>query len=79
MCMEQLSGRLEQLIKSKLPWLARVKEMVDYCVDNNMYAILNIHWDGGWLEENPTYAKQTVVNAQQKALWEQIANYFQGV
>ena len=62
--------------KIKVSWLARVKEVVDYCVDNNMYAILNIHWDGGWLEENPTYAKQTAVNAQQKALWEQIANYF---
>lgn len=62
--------------KIKVSWLARVKEVVDYCVDNNMYAILNIHWDSGWLEENPTYAKQTAVNAQQKALWEQIANYF---
>ena len=62
--------------KIKVSWLARVKEVVDYCVDNNMYAILNIHWDGGWLEENPTYAKQVTVNAEQKALWEQIANYF---
>lgn len=62
--------------KIKASWLARVNEVVDYCVDNDMYAILNIHWDGGWLEENPTYAKQVTVNAEQKALWEQIANYF---
>lgn len=59
-------------------WLARVKEVVDYCVDNNLYVILNIHWDGGWLENNPTYAKQVSVNAKQKALWEQIAVYFRG-
>jgi len=57
-------------------WLARVKEVVDYVVGNGMYAIINIHWDGGWLEENPTYAKQAEVNAKQKALWEQIAVYF---
>ncbi len=62
--------------KIKDSWLARVKEVVNYCVDNNMYVILNIHWDGGWLEENPTYAKQAEVNAKQKALWEQIAVYF---
>jgi endoglucanase len=59
-------------------WLSRVKEVVDYCVDNNLYVILNIHWDGGWLENNPTYAKQVSVNAKQKALWEQIAVYFRG-
>lgn len=57
-------------------WLARVKQVVDYCVSNDMYAILNIHWDGGWLENNPTLAKQAEVNKKQKAIWEQIAVYF---
>ncbi|SHE72015.1 glycoside hydrolase family 5 protein [Dysgonomonas macrotermitis] len=60
----------------KPSWLARVKEVVDYCIDNDMYVIINIHWDGGWLEENPTYDKQDAVNKKQKALWEQIAIYF---
>lgn len=60
----------------KASWLAHVKEVVDYCYKNNMYVIINIHWDGGWLENNPTYAKQFAVNAKQKALWEQIAAYF---
>jgi endoglucanase len=41
-----------------------------------MYVILNIHWDGGWLENNPTYAKQSLVNSKQRAYWEQIATYF---
>lgn len=62
--------------KIKESWLARVKEVVDYCVIADMYAIINIHWDGGWLEENPTYDKQVEVNKKQKALWEQIAVYF---
>lgn len=62
--------------KIKDSWLARVKEVVDYCYRNNMYIILNIHWDSGWLEENCTEAKKTENNAKQKALWEQIAVYF---
>ncbi len=54
-------------------WVNRVKEVVGYCVNNDIYVMLNIHWDGGWLEKNITKAKQEVVNAKQKALWEQIA------
>jgi endoglucanase len=62
----------------KLEWLNRVKEVVQYCIDNGMYAIVNIHWDGGWLEENCTTARQTSVNAMQKAFWEQIATHLRG-
>lgn len=54
-------------------WLNRVKEIVGYCVNNDMYVMLNIHWDGGWLENNVSKAKADSVTAKQKALWEQIA------
>lgn len=54
-------------------WMSRVKEVVQYCVDNDMYVLLNIHWDGGWLEKNCTPEKKESVNAKQKAFWEQIA------
>nr|MBD3621028.1 cellulase family glycosylhydrolase [Sunxiuqinia sp.] len=54
-------------------WMDRVKEVVGYCVDNDMYVLLNIHWDGGWLEKNCTPEKKDLVNAKQKAFWEQIA------
>ncbi|MGC8803720.1 MAG: glycoside hydrolase family 5 protein, partial [Bacteroidales bacterium] len=56
-------------------WLDRVKEVVQYCTDANMYVILNIHWDGGWLENNCTLQKQKENNAKQKAFWEQIATH----
>lgn len=59
-------------------WLNRVKEVVGYCVNNGMYVMLNIHWDGGWLENNISKAKQDSVNAKQKALWEQIATAMRG-
>lgn len=57
-------------------WLARVKAVVDYCISNNMYAMINIHWDGGWLENNCTTSAQAAVNAKQQNYWTQIANYF---
>jgi endoglucanase len=54
-------------------WLNRVKEVIGYCVKNDLYVLLNIHWDNGWLDHNINKAKQDSVNAKQKALWEQIA------
>lgn len=57
-------------------WLNRVKEVVQYCINANMYVMLNIHWDGGWLENNIDPAKKDAVIAKQKAFWEQIATHF---
>lgn len=66
----------EEMPTIKVSWLARVKEVIDYCMKNDMYAVLNIHYDGGWLELNPLYTKQEEVNRKQRALWTQIATYF---
>src|SRR5688572_27163648 len=57
-------------------WLARVKQVVDYAHAQGMVVILNIHWDGGWLEEHPLYSHQEAVNQKQRAYWTQIASYF---
>jgi len=56
-------------------WLNRIKEVVQYCVDNDLYVIVNIHWDGGWLENNVISEKQNENNLKQKAFWEQIATH----
>jgi endoglucanase len=61
--------------KIKPEWLDRVKQVVQYSVDEGMYVVLNIHWDDGWLENNVTPAKQSENNAKQKAFWEQIATH----
>ncbi|MFD2034685.1 cellulase family glycosylhydrolase [Belliella marina] len=66
----------EETAKIDPQWLDRVKEVVQYCIDNDMYVLLNIHWDGGWLESNCTPAKKDEVNAKQKAYWQQIATHF---
>lgn len=54
-------------------WLQRVKDVVQYCVDNDLYVVVNIHWDGGWLENHVTPESKNAVNAKQKAYWQQIA------
>ena len=61
-------------------WLDRVQQVVDYCVDNDMYAIVNMHGDGyttvngGWLLCGS--GDQTKIKAKYKACWEQIADRF---
>lgn len=57
-------------------WIARVKQVVDYCIKDSMYVILNIHWDSGWLENRVDSKNQVQVNKRQYAYWTQIANYF---
>ena len=52
----------------------RVEEVVNYVLNDSMYAIVNIHWDGGWMQ--PTYASQVYVNTRLAAMWRQIAIHF---
>ncbi|MCS0616145.1 glycoside hydrolase family 5 protein [Massilia kyonggiensis] len=59
-------------------WLARVQQVVQWCVDSGLYVIVNIHRDGGWLENNITSGAQAAVNARQKTYWEQIATALRG-
>jgi aryl-phospho-beta-D-glucosidase BglC (GH1 family) len=57
-------------------WIARVKAVVDYCINDSMYVIINAHWDKGWLENRVNLVNQNQVNQRQQAYWTQIANYF---
>jgi hypothetical protein len=57
-------------------YLALVKSNVDYCINNSMYVMINIHWDEGWLENHVTVGDSASVNAMQKTYWTQIAEYF---
>jgi aryl-phospho-beta-D-glucosidase BglC (GH1 family) len=57
-------------------WIARVKEVVDYCIKDSLYTILNIHWDKGWLDAHINATDSANVKARQRGYWKQIANYF---
>lgn len=56
-------------------WMDRVQEVVDYVVDNGMYAILNLHHDEWIMDASKDYDK---VLERYKALWSQIADRFKG-
>ncbi len=63
--------------------LARVGEVVDWILGAGMFCVVNIHWDGGWIDSSnkekfrKTFATFSA-DAQTKfpAYWTQIANYF---
>lgn len=59
-------------------WMARVKEIIDYCINDGLYVILNDHWDGGWLEGNINATGTTKTKNKEvlKAIWTQIATEF---
>ena len=60
-------------------WMARVKEVVDYVIDEEMYCILNVHHDTGAGSTAWLIASVDGFDAAKKryqALWEQIANQF---
>ena len=61
-------------------WMARVKEVVDYVIDEGMYCILNVHHDTGTSTTAWLRADQSVYSAVKDrycALWRQIATEFE--
>lgn len=55
-------------------WLKRVEEVVNYALAADLLVIINMHWDGGWMQ--PTYVAQTQVHTRMAAMWQQIASHF---
>ena len=63
--------------------MKRVAEVVDWILDAGMFCVINIHWDGGWIDSSnkekfaKTYATFSP-DAERKfpAYWTQIANHF---
>lgn len=68
-------------------WLARVRQVVDYCINDGLYVVLNDHWDNGWIEvlgfskSSSSYqpvdeSDITAKISRLKELWTQIATAF---
>lgn len=55
-------------------YMSRVQQVVDWILDEDMYVILNLHWDGGWLEKLPE--DHDNVMAKYSAIWEQVSAEF---
>lgn len=56
----------------------RVETVMNYAFNAGMYAIVNIHYDGGWWARfgSKTESERTQAMVKYKAMWTQIANRF---
>lgn len=55
-------------------YMARVKQVVDWTLEANLYVIINLHWDGGWLEKLPE--NPDVCMEKYTAIWTQVSAAF---
>lgn len=65
--------------------LRRVQEVVDWVTGAGMFCVINIHWDGGWIDSSqvprfmPSHATFTALAEQKfRSYWQQIATFFAG-
>jgi aryl-phospho-beta-D-glucosidase BglC (GH1 family) len=57
-------------------WIARVKEVVDYCYNNKMFVILNIHHDTNKSYYYPTSSYKEQSETFVREIWTQVAAAF---
>lgn len=55
-------------------YAAEVKEVVDWALKYDLYVIVNLHYDNGWLEHFPTDKENCMV--KYRRIWEQVSEVF---
>lgn len=69
------NGHMDESYNVEPEWMARVKEVVDYGINNDMFVILNTHHEEWYYPDNENKDEDI---KQLKALWEQISEEFKG-
>ncbi|MBR4622414.1 MAG: glycoside hydrolase family 5 protein [Ruminococcus sp.] len=59
-------------------YLNRVEEVVNYALDNDMYVVINDHWDGGWWGMFGSASEETRTKAMDMyvSMWTQLCDRF---
>ena len=57
-------------------YIARVKEIIGWALDADMYVIMNIHWDGGWFEGFGKDDKRDGCFEKYESIWTQLSEEF---
>ena len=57
-------------------YMAQVQQLVDWCVADGLYVIINDHWDNGWFENSNFNAYSKSINSTLQNTWTQVANNF---
>ncbi|MCQ2464067.1 MAG: cellulase family glycosylhydrolase [Oscillospiraceae bacterium] len=55
-------------------YMDRVTEVIDWTLDSGLYAIVNIHWDNGWVNTFPE--NKTECMKRYEKMWTQIADRY---
>ena len=55
-------------------YMAAVREVVDWALESDLYVIVNLHYDNGWLEHFPTNKKECM--RRYVRIWEQVCEEF---
>ncbi len=63
--------------------LQRVAEVVDWIIEEELFCVVNVHWDGGWIDSSQkerypeTFATfSDLAEKKYSAYWQQIASFF---
>ncbi|MCR5106528.1 MAG: glycoside hydrolase family 5 protein [Lachnospiraceae bacterium] len=57
-------------------WMKRVSEVVDYCIDNDMYVIINIHHDNSEEYYYPDMEHREQSLKYVEGIWREVSEYF---
>ncbi len=57
-------------------YIARVKEVIGWALDSDMYVIMNIHWDGGWFANFADDSKRDKCFKKYESIWTQLSDEF---
>lgn len=64
--------------KINASYMAKVRQAVDWSIAAGMHVVINIHWDGGWLDSHIGDSVDPAVDAKVRSYWTQIATEFAG-
>ena len=57
-------------------YLARVKQVIDWALESDLYVIMNIHWDGGWFERFAKDEDRDECFYKYERIWTQLTGEF---
>ncbi len=57
-------------------YIARVKQIVNWALDNELYVIMNIHWDNGWFADFGVDEKRDEAFRKYEKIWIQLSEEF---
>lgn len=57
-------------------YLARVKQVVEWALNADLYVVMNIHWDGGWFEGFGKDSKREECFKKYESVWTQLTEAF---